>query len=148
MKKVKITKTAVTVVAVTVVALNLVLCSAGFFEKSDCQIKAETFLSGMLKGEIDKSYDEILTKWLKEAKPQEVQVLKSQTERALETRGKLLGYEFIKQQKYGNCLVRMVYVIKSERVPFTFEFYFYKTPEGWSLVKIKLSDEYDLLADK
>jgi hypothetical protein len=133
---------------VTVVVLGLVLCGAAVFQKPDYQKKAEMFLAGVLKGEIDKSYDELLPGWLKEAKPQEVQVSKSQTKAILDVQGKLLDYEFIKQQKYGDCVVRLVYVLKSERVPFTWEFYFYKASSDWSLVNIKLSHEYDLLADK
>lgn len=144
MKNIKIVK----VVVVMVVVLGLVLCGVAVPKQSDCQKKAEMFLAGMLKGEIDKSYDEILPKWLKEAKPQEVQASKSQTKATLDTQGKLLDYEFIKQQQYGDCIVRLVYVLKSERVPFTWEFYFYKTSSDWSLVNIKLSQEYDLLADK
>lgn len=131
-----------------VVVLGLVLCSAAVFKKSDCRKKAETFLAGVLEGEIDKSYDELLPEWLKETKPQEVQVLKSQIKAALDMHGKLLDYEFIKQQKYGDCIVRLVYVLRSKRMPFTWEFYFYKASSDWSLVNIKLSDEYDLLADK
>jgi len=133
---------------VMVIVLGLVLCGAAVFQKSDCKKKAEIFLAGVLEGEIDKSYDEILPEWLKEAKLQEVQVLKSQTKATLDAHGKLLGYEFIKQQKYGDCIVRLVYVLKSERVPFTLEFYFYKASSDWSFVNIKLSSEYDLLADK
>lgn len=133
---------------VAVVVLGLVLCGAAVSQKSDCQKKAEVFLAGVLKGEIDKSYDELLPEWLKEAKPQEVQVLKSQTKTTLDARGKLLDYEFIKQQKYGECIVRLVYILKSERMPSTVEFYFYKASSDWNLVNIKLSGEYDLLADK
>ncbi len=133
---------------VMVVVLGLVLCGAAIFQKPDYQKRAEAFLAGVLEGEIDKSYDEILPEWLKEAKPQEVQVLKSQTKATLGAQGKLLGYEFIKQQKYGDCIIRLVYVLKSERVPFTLEFYFYKASSDWSFVNIKLSGEYDLLADK
>ena len=133
-----------------VVFLCLALCSAAVSQKEDYQKKTEKFLAGVLKGEIDKSYDEILSKWIVEAKPQEVQMLKAQTKTAVNMYGNLLDYEFIKQQKYGDCIVRLVYVLKSERMPFTWEFYFYKAKEvsNWELVNIKFSDEYDLLADK
>jgi hypothetical protein len=135
---------------ITVVVLGLALCGAAVPEKSDCQKKAEIFLAGVLKGEIDKSYDEILPEWLKEVKPQEVQMLKAQTKTAVNIYGNLLDYEFIKQQRYGDCIVRIVYVLKSERMPFTWEFYFYKAKKvsNWELVNIKFSDEYDILADK
>lgn len=133
-----------------VIFLCLTLCSAAVSQKEDYQKKAERFLAGVLKGEIDKPYDEILSKWIVEAKPQEVQMLKLQTKTAINMYGNLLDYEFIKQQKYGDCVVRLVYVLKSERMPFAWEFYFYKAKavSNWELVNIKFSDEYDLLADK
>ena len=133
-----------------VIFLCLALCSAAVSQKEDYQKKAEKFLADVLKGEIDKSYNEILSKWIIEAKPQQVQMLKAQTKTAVNMYGNLLDYEFIKQQKYGDCIVRLVYVLKSERMPFTWEFYFYKAKEvsNWELVNIKFSDEYDLLADK
>jgi hypothetical protein len=133
---------------VIVIVLGLVLCSAAIFPKTNCKKEVETFLGGLLKGQIDKSYDKLLPKWLKEAKQQEVQLLKSQTKTILDAHGKLLGYEFIKQQKYGDCITRLVYVLKSERMPLTWEFYFYKGSSDWGLVNIRYNDEYDLLADK
>ncbi|MDD5063803.1 MAG: hypothetical protein PHQ35_03455 [Phycisphaerae bacterium] len=142
-------KNAKTVMVIVMAAvLSLVLCGAAFPKKPDCKKTVETFLAGVLKGEIDKSYDEIIPESLKEAKPQEVQALKSQTKTTLDARGKLLGYEFVKQQQYGDCIVRLVYILKTEHMPITWEFYFYKASSDWILVNIKYSDEYDLLVDK
>jgi hypothetical protein len=133
---------------VLAVSLSLVLCSAAVPKKAVYQKKAEEFLTGVLKGEVEKSYDEIFPKWVVEAKPQQIQMVKMQTTSVINMHGKLLDYEFIKQQKYGDSVVRLVYVLKSKRMPFTWEFYFYKPVSDWHLVNIQFNDEFDLLANK
>ena len=139
MKKVKI---------VLVVLLGLVLCSAAVPKKADYKKKAETFLSGIIRGQIDESYDELISNTLLESKPQQVKLAKGQTSAVINIYGKLLDYEFIKQQKYGDSIVRIVYVLKSEQAPFTWEFYFYKAVSDWKLIQFNFNDKFDLLADK
>jgi hypothetical protein len=135
-----------TVKSSLLIFLCLALCSAAVSRKTDCRQKAEKFLAGVLKGESDKAYDEIFL----EAKPQAMQMAKEQTKTGINMYGNLLGYEFIKQQKYGDCIIRLVYILKAEHIPLTWEFYFYKAKEAsnWEPVKIKFNDEFDLLADK
>jgi len=57
-------------------------------------------------------------------------------------------HEFVKEQKYGKSLVRLVYIMKSEQKPLTWEFYFYKANSDWEMVNFNFNDKYDLLADK
>ena len=133
---------------VLVVLLGLVLCSAAVPQKSDYQKKAETFLAGIIKGEIDESYDKFFSNTMLESKPQQVKLAKGQTHAAINMYGKLLDYEFIKQQKYGDSIVRLVYVLRCEQLPFTWEFYFYKAVSGWKLVQFNFNDKFDLLVDK
>ena len=44
---------------VLAVLLGLVLCGAAVPKKADYKKKAETFLVGIIKGDVDKSYDEL-----------------------------------------------------------------------------------------
>lgn len=128
--------------------LGLVLCSAATPEQADYQIRAEIFLAGIIEKEVDKSYDEIFSNSLIATKAQMVKLQKENTWTVLNTYGKLLGYEFIKQQEYGDSLVRIVYVLKFEQIPLIWEFYFYKPVSEWTLVHITFDTKYDLLADK
>ncbi len=131
-----------------VVLLGLVLCGGTVHQKSDCQKKTEKFLAGVLKGEVDKSYDELLLNTLMASKAQMVKMLKEQTRVGLNMYGELLGYEFIKQQQYGDSVVRLVYVLKCEQHPLTWEFHFYKAVSDWKLANIQFNDKFDLLSDK
>ena len=137
-----------TVKIVVAVFLGLVLCSAAVPEKDDYQTRAEIFLAGIIEKEVDKSYDELFSNSLIASKAQMVRLQKENTLTILNMYGELLSYDFVKQQKYGDSVVRLVYVLKCEQVPVIWEFYFYKPVSDWTLVNIAFDTKYDLLADK
>jgi len=137
-----------TIKIVVAVFLGLVLCSAAVPEKVDYQTRAEIFLAGIIEKEVDKSYDELFSNSLIASKAQMVRLQKENTLTILNMYGELLSYDFIKQQKYGDSVVRLVYVLKCEQVPVIWEFYFYKPVSDWTLVNITFDTKYDLLADK
>ena len=137
-----------TIKIMMVAFLGLVLCSAAVPEESDYQKRAEVFLAGIIEKEVDKSYDELFSNSLIAFKAQMVKVQKENTWAVLNTYGELLSYEFVKQQEYGDSVVRLVYVLKCEQVPLIWEFYFYKPVSDWTLVNISFDTKYDLLADK
>lgn len=135
-------------IVLVVVCLGLVLCSASIPQEGEYKKKVETFLSGLIKGEVDKSYDELLLNSPIASVPEKVELLKTQTQTGIRLYGELSAYEFVKKQEYGHSIVRLVYILKCERLPLTWEFYFYKAVSEWILVNISFSDEFDLLADK
>lgn len=137
-----------TIKIVVAAFLGLVLCSAAVPEEADYQTRAEIFLAGIIEKEVDKSYDELFSNSLIASKSQMVKLQKENTWTVLNTYGKLLDYEFVKQQEYGDSVVRLVYVLKSEQIPLIWEFYFYKPVSDWTLVNITFDTKYDLLADK
>ena len=137
-----------TIKIVVVAFLGLVLCSAAVPEKTDYQTRADMFLAGIIDKEVDKSYDELFSNSLIASKAQMVKLQKENTWAVLNTYGELLSYEFVKQQEYGDSLVRLVYVLKCEQVPLIWEFYFYKPVSDWTLVNIAFDTKYDLLTDK
>ena len=137
-----------TIKIVVAVFLGLVLCSAAVPEKVDYQTRAEIFLAGIIEKEVDKSYDELFSNSLIASKAQMVRLQKENTLTILNMYGELLSYDFVKQQKYGDSVVRLVYILKCEQVPVIWEFYFYKPVSDWTLVNIAFDTKYDLLADK
>jgi len=130
------------------VLLILILCSAFISPKTDYKKETATFLASIIKGEVDKAYDKLLSNSLLANKLEEVKLQKEKTKTAITLYGKLIGYESVKTQKYGNSIVRLVYVLRCERMPVVWEFYFYKAASDWKLTSVKFNDEYDLLADK
>lgn len=118
-------------------------------EKPPYLLKAELFLTKVMEGQIDEAYDKIFQdSIIPKLKPQMLDFVKRQTAIGVAMYGKLLGFEFIKQQKYGASIVRVVYTLKAEQLPLTWEFYFYKPKSDWILVNVTFNDQFDLLADK
>lgn len=69
-------------------------------------------------------------------------MLKRQTKNGLLLYGRVLGYDLIKEQKYGSSFVRLVYVLKSQKAPTVWEFYFYKPGDRWFLANINFNDRF------
>jgi len=69
-------------------------------------------------------------------------VLQSQAQRdQVGTRfGKAVGTEFISQKKVGESLIKLTYIEKTEKHALPWEFYFYKTPNGWVLNSFRWND--------
>jgi hypothetical protein len=47
--------------------------------------------------------------------------------------GAAAGYEFIGESKVGQSLLRFTYIEKTERHALSWQFYFYRSPDGWLL---------------
>jgi len=131
-----------------VLVICLVLCSAFLNIKTNYQKATETFLAGIIKGEVEQTYDEFLAGTELVNQVDAIQNQKQQVSRFFDTYGKLLSYEYIKTQQYGKSVIRLVYILKCEKTPLVWEFYFYKADSDWMLLSLKFRDNYDLLADK
>jgi hypothetical protein len=81
-------------------------------------------------------------------KPQAVDMLKTQTASGLPMYGKILGFEKVREEKFGTSIVRLVYILKSEKAPTIWEFYFYKPQTSWFLGNIIFNDQFQLLDSK
>ena len=55
--------------------------------------------------------------------------------------GKSVGHEFLREQKVGNNLLRIVHVHHFERHAMRWSFYFYRGPGGWVLNTFKSDDD-------
>jgi len=131
-----------------VVLLSLVVSGAMMAERGEYRTKSEAFMGGIVKGEVEKSYDELFLGTVIADKTEAILLLKEQTKTMLTVYGEAKTYEFIKQQDYGKSLVRLVYIVKCERIPLIYEFYYYRVVSAWNLVNVQVRDQYDLLADK
>ena len=107
---------------------------------------ADDFLSSVVKGNISTGYDRLFVgSSIPSDKPQAVASLKQQTISGLPLYGKVLSYEFINEEKFGSSIVRYVYVLKSEKAPLVWEFYFYKPKNKWFLANVMFNDQFTLL---
>ena len=74
--------------------------------------------------------------------------IRKQTEAALPPMGKVLGFDLILEEPFGTSLVRLVYLLKSERHLTAWEFYFYKPKSVWFVAEVNFSDKFHLLNPK
>jgi len=110
------------------------------------QEQTETFLSSIQHGNISEGYDRLFEgSQIPSAKPQAISMLKQQTKGGLPLYGKIIGFEKVKEEKFGNSILRFVYVLKSETHPTIWEFYFYQPKKSWFLINVKFNDQFDLL---
>jgi hypothetical protein len=97
-------------------------------------------------GKIPEAYDQLLVgSQIPTQKPQAVDALKRQTASGLPMYGNILGVELIREEKIGESVFRLVYILKSEMAPTVWEFYFYKPKSDWFLGNILFNDEFKSL---
>jgi hypothetical protein len=117
-------------------------------EKTPAQM-VEAFFHLIEKGQISPAYDQLLeNSSIPTSKPQAVQLLKTQTQNALTLYGNILGVEKIHEEKIGQSIVRLVYVLKLDVVPTSWEFYFYKPKNIWFLANITFNDQFNGLESR
>jgi hypothetical protein len=132
-----------------VVMLGLCLGVAQLNKKPAYQVHAEEFFIKLMDARVNAAFDELLAGSPIKDKGNTVKNLVDKTSDALIAFGKPIAVEFIKQQTYGDSIVRLVYILKYERAPLAWEFYFYQpTPKAnWSLINLRFNDDPDLLGD-
>ena len=129
----------------------LLSCPGSVFaaERSSYQTEAEKFLKTIIEGQVDEAYDELFQgSPILKLKPQAIDVTKQQTKLLIGLYGKRLGFELIKKQNYGTSVIRLLYLIKTENIPITFEIYFYKPYTKWLPASVNFEDTFGLLSDR
>ena len=135
----------------TIFALAAVL---SFTIASTCLAKepgefVEEFFTQVKAGKVGPAFDTLLAgSGIPAMKPQGVETLKTQTASGLPILGKILGFEKLREETFGTSIVRLVYVLKSEKAPTIWEFYFYKPQKNWFLANVLFNDQFQLLDSK
>jgi hypothetical protein len=127
---------------------GLFLCSAFIKGKGKYEKAIEQFLDDIVKGEVEKAYNELLSQTLLAQRVDAIEQQKQQTSQFFDTYGKLLGSELVIKQELGKSVVRLVYILKCEKMPVVWEFYYYKADKDWLLISLKSRDSLDFLAEK
>jgi hypothetical protein len=106
----------------------------------------EEFFKMVMAGKIPEAYDQLFVgSQIPTQKPQAVDMLKRQTSSGLPLYGSIVGLEKIREERIGKSIIRLVYVLKLELAPTTWEFYFYKPKENWFLGNVIFNDQFQLL---
>lgn len=135
------------IVFVLAVIVICTIASTGFAK--DPKEFVEEFFSYVKAGKVSQGYDVLFVgSGIPAMKPQAVDMLKTQTASGLPMYGKILGFEKVREEKFGASVVRLVYILKSEKAPTVWEFYFYKPQTNWFLGHIIFNDQFQNLDSK
>jgi hypothetical protein len=128
-----------------ILLVSILTCSA---QDQTPKAMAESFFQSLKKGETEVAYNQLFVgSTIPESKPQAVGMLKRQTESALPMYGEIIGSELISEEKFGDSVVRLVYVLKLEKHPVGWEFFFYKPKSKWFLSNVIFNDQFRVFAN-
>ncbi len=119
-----------------------------FAEDGSPTTRAETLLTAVAKGQIDAGFDRFFEgSEIVKSKSQAVDLLKAQTKNALPLYGTVLSFEKVIDKNYGSSITRLVYIVKMERHPLVWEFYFYKPTDHWKVSNVFFNDQFQGLRE-
>ena len=121
-----------------------VVCSTAAAQSPRAQ--AENFMSGLQKGQAAAAYAKLFEG--SNIPPAQAQNLSRQTQATLAPLGRVLGYDLIREEQFGQTLTRLVYLLRLERHPTTWEFYYYRPANRWYLAEINFSEKFEAVAPK
>ena len=130
--------------AIFAAILVLVFVSASPGQEKSPKAATEGFFRLLMQDKMPEGYKQLFVgSPVPKLRPEETDMLKEQTKGALADYGKILGYDLIREEKFGGSVLRLVYLLKSEVVPTVWEFFFYKPTTEWYLLGITFFDDAD-----
>ncbi|MBX3044719.1 MAG: hypothetical protein KIT33_06105 [Candidatus Kapabacteria bacterium] len=103
--------------------------------------RVEVFFGQLMKDDVKKAYDNILSSSPISRQKADLDNLHSQTNRAFNIYGKLSGYEAVSAEIATSSYIRLRYLGLHGNFPVRWIFTFYKSPEkDWIVTNIKFDD--------
>ena len=136
----------------TIGATLLVFAAAPNASAQDADIaaplkKAETFFAKLMVGDISGAYDGVFKgASFARSNPKLVGQFKNQTSGLPSVYGRFMGYERLSSQRFGDSILRLIYVLKLELRPIVWEFYFYRAKADWELLDIRFNHQLSSLS--
>lgn len=109
-------------------------------KKMEPREKLETFFSALGQDRVEEAYTSLVEGSILVEKPEDLENLKTRTQRALDAYGLLRGYEVLEERNVGTALKRFTCISLNEDLPLRWRFYFYLNPQGWKLVDLRVDD--------
>ncbi len=129
-----------------ILCLTVIVCPV--YAQNSPRGMAEAFLSTIAQGQMAAGYSKLFEGSNIARDKGQGGAIRKQTEAALPPLGKVLGFDLIREESFGTSLVRLVYLLKSERHLTAWEFYFYKPNKAWFVSEVNFSDKFHLLSPK
>ncbi len=100
----------------------------------------ETFFLALKAGQVEAAYDQLTRGTVIAERAEGLRQLKNRTKEALDSYGPISGYESVNVLTAGKSLVRHTCISLNEDLPLRWRFYFYRGPNGWKLVDLRVDD--------
>ena len=117
--------------------------------KNETEVRqlADKAMAAAGKGNVDDAYAAIAPYTLKDINAIEQMRTRQRTARMQleQSTGQAIGYEFIRSERVGESLLKLVYVEKAEKQALPWQFIFYKTPAGWALSQVSMGGDLNVL---
>lgn len=101
------------------------------------QSLALAFFQKLQSGAPETALEELLKNSPLLEQPQQLEVLKGQLRTLVPIAGKVLGFEFLDEEKKGSALLRVRYVVKYEKDGLIWSIMFYRPKEQWVVSAFK-----------
>lgn len=108
----------------------------------------EAFFLALQAGRVEAAYETLVRGTVIADRREDVEQLMERTKRALDSYGPITGYETLDVSESGSRLVRHTCISVNEDLPLRWRFYFYRGPEGWKLIDLRVDDGLAELFEK
>ena len=109
---------------------------------TSAQAKAETLFSTIIGGDTSKAFDGLLAgSVIADKQSGAAYNLRSQLENGMRLYGRPVGYDLVEEKTFGPSLVRFVYILRLEKYPLIWEFFFYKSGDAWQPIEVRFNDQ-------
>jgi hypothetical protein len=98
------------------------------------------FFLALKSGLVDAAYDALARGTVISERKENVLQLKARTTQALDSYGPISGFEVIGTLEAGKNLTRYTCISLNTDLPLRWRFYFYRGPDGWKLVDLRVDD--------
>ena len=106
------------------------------------QAKIEALFSTIIAGDDSKAFDGLLAgSMIAERQSGVAYTLRNQLETGARLYGRPVGFDLVEEKPFGSSLVRFVYILRMEKYPLVWEFFFYKSGDAWLPIEVRFNDQ-------
>jgi len=136
-----------TIVAASLAATTFSVHADTLKNETEVRRLADKVMAAAGKGQTDDAYAAMTPYTLTDINTLDRARLSNRTSRMQleQTIGGSVGYEFIRSEKVGESLLKLVYIEKAEKQAIPWQFIFYKTGAGWALSNFSNGDNINSL---
>ena len=101
---------------------------------------SRSFLTLLDEGKVSEAFER-LREFASRAEQSDLARVESSVATGVATLGSSRGFELVEKDRYGDAIMRLVYVVKYDSEPMIWEFYFYSPDGSWRLKAMNYSSD-------